>query len=142
MLEAMSAMLRQARSFDTLVDDLMAEIERQAKAAKSAAANRAVNRDSTQAKLNEVCQRINNIAAAMARNPNSEALDTHLRTLEAEQEILLSELGKPNLAQIKSLSRDEVAEFLSKKLENLHEVLSGTFTHAVIRYTSASASSS
>ena len=130
MLEVLVRLVRESRSFEPMVDSLMAEIQHQIDEAERLAAARQGSRDSAREKLTEVDRRLTNLVLAFERNPDSSLLDARLRELEAEKKLLVKEIEAatpPPMAAV--LSRAEVSAFLSDALENLHGVLSANPEH-------------
>jgi DNA invertase Pin-like site-specific DNA recombinase len=123
MLDLLVRLVRESRSFDRIVDSVMKEVLRQQAEARKRAVVHAEGRASAQEKLLSVDRDISNLVIALSRIPDSEAISSRLAELEAERKILAPLVAAPQSATEVAIDRKEVAEYLSKALENLADLL-------------------
>ncbi len=121
--EYLVRMVREARSFDSMVDAVVNEAKRQQAEAEKAREAGIEGRENLQARLQKLRQEVDNLTSAVATLGLSDALSNGLRDREAQAKLLRQQLDSLEQKPGVWFTRAEVADFLSDGLAELANIL-------------------
>jgi hypothetical protein len=121
--ELLVRMVREARSFDAMVEAVAQEVNRQQEEAEKAAKAASANRETVEVKLSSFNKEISGLVASLIQHGFSEAISTALREREAHKKLLLQQIEKAENKEVTYFTREQVAEFLSSGLSEMAEIL-------------------
>ncbi len=122
-MERLVRTVREATSFNEIVDKVMAETDRQRKEAEIASQANNRNREGLEARLAKVTWEIDGLVNVIAQHEHSDALLQALGVREAERKQIGQLLDECTRVAAEPLERSEVEDMLSSALEELADIL-------------------